>query len=78
MPRQTKHPIVYLALSPAALAGALGLEPRVIHEAILLGHLTPRQIGSKRRIWVGDAEQWFRKHWHVKTKKPPTKRSEQS
>ena len=70
MPRQTKNPIVFLALSPAALGVAMGVSPRVIHEAILLGHLTPRQIGSKRRIWVADAERWFRTHWKEHNRKP--------
>jgi hypothetical protein len=63
MPRQTKHPIVYLSLSPAALANAMTIPSRKVYEAILAGHLTVHQHGMHRRIWIGDAEEWFRKHW---------------
>lgn len=60
MPRQTKRPILYLALSPAALACAMTIPTRKIYEAILLGHLPVHQHGLQRRIWIADAEKWFR------------------
>ena len=63
MPRLTKRPILYLALSPAALACAMQIPPRKIHEAILLGYLPVRQHGLHRRILISDAEKWFREHW---------------
>jgi hypothetical protein len=63
MPRKTKQPILYLALSPAALATAMTIPARKIYEAILAGHLPVFQKGMHRRIWIGDAEKWFRTHW---------------
>lgn len=68
MPRKTKHPIVYIALSPAALATAMQIEPRHIYAAIAAGHLEVRQLpgSAARRIWIGGeggAENWFREIW---------------
>jgi hypothetical protein len=59
MPRVTT-PKVLLALSPTATATALGLHTDVIAEAIRDRKLIVRQVGAKRRIWVGDIEQFFK------------------
>lgn len=62
MPRVTKNPIVYLALSPAAVATAIGVRPEVVKDAIAEGKLIVRRIGVKRRIAVfgdGGVQQWF-------------------
>jgi hypothetical protein len=65
MSRKTKSPIVYLALSPAALATALGLRPAAVYDAITRGDLAVRALPgtAARRIWLADAEKWFRTHW---------------
>ena len=65
MSRKTKHPIVYVCLSPSALATAMDIAPRIIYQAIALGHLEVRQLPETvaRRIWIGDAEKWFRTYW---------------
>jgi hypothetical protein len=63
MPRKTKHPIVYLALSPAALATAVSVAPAVVHAAILAGELQVYTRGLARRILVSDAETWIRSQW---------------
>ena len=61
MPRPQKNPVVYLALSPAMLATALGLSTAVVYEAIASGALGPIYVkGVKRRILVSDAERWVR------------------
>jgi predicted regulator of Ras-like GTPase activity (Roadblock/LC7/MglB family) len=65
MPSKQKHPVVYLALSPAMLATALGLHFQDIAEAIERGELGPVYVkGVKRRILVSDAERWLRS-WEV-------------
>jgi hypothetical protein len=65
MSRKTKYPIVYVCLSPAALATAMDIAPRIIYQAIALGHLEVRHLPGTvaRRIWIGDAEKWFRTYW---------------
>jgi hypothetical protein len=75
MPRKTKSPIVYLALSPAMLAAAFDIAPRAVYAAIEAGHLEVRQLPGTvaRRISVADAEVWFREHWIKAT--PRTKRT---
>jgi hypothetical protein len=50
MPRQAKNPVVYLALSPAATATALGIEPRHVYDAIDDDELPVFIKGIKRRI----------------------------
>jgi hypothetical protein len=70
MPRKTKSPIVFLALSPSALATAIGVQPKVIHAAILRGELQVYQRGLARRVLVREAEDWIRNHWAQKTRKP--------
>jgi hypothetical protein len=65
MPRITKNPVVFLALSPAALATALGISTKQVADAILLGYLPVHALGTKRRIWIADAEKWFRTHWRI-------------
>jgi hypothetical protein len=61
MPAKQKHPVVYLALSPAMLATALGLKVDVIYGAIERNELGPVYVnGIKRRVLVSDAEQWVR------------------
>jgi hypothetical protein len=65
MPRKTKHPIVYIMLSPSALATACDLNPAVIYREILAGRLEVRTLPGTvaRRIWIADAEKWFREYW---------------
>jgi hypothetical protein len=58
MPRATKTPVVYLALSPAATATALGIQPRQVYDAIENGDLPVFLIGIKRRILVSHIERW--------------------
>jgi hypothetical protein len=65
MPRRTKNPVVFLALSPNALAVAFGIAPRNIYAAIAAGQLEVRSLPGTvaRRVLVADAEKWFRKFW---------------
>jgi hypothetical protein len=63
MPRRTKHPIVYVALSPAALATAVSIAPAVVAAAILAGELQVYTRGVARRILISDAENWIRNEW---------------
>jgi hypothetical protein len=56
MPRVTKSPVVYLALSPAATATALGVRPEVIKKAIESGALKVYRSGTKSRCLVSDIE----------------------
>jgi hypothetical protein len=72
MPYKTKSPIVFIALSPNALATAISVQPKVIHAAILNGELKVYQRGLARRILVGEAEDWIRNHWAQKTRKRRT------
>jgi hypothetical protein len=60
MPRVTKNPVVLLALSPAATATALCIQPSQVYDAIEKGKLQIFQIGIKRRILVSDIEAWVR------------------
>jgi hypothetical protein len=46
MSRKTKYPIVYVCLSPAALATAMDIAPRIIYQAIALGHLEVRHLAA--------------------------------
>ena len=73
MPRPTKHPAVFLALSPAATATALGISPAQIAAAIAAGDLIVRACGTKRRILVADIEHWVRRSW--KPAKQPKRKS---
>jgi hypothetical protein len=62
MPRTTKNPQVFLALSPAAVATALGIRPDEVADAINDGKLIVRRMGIKRRVAVfgtGGVQQWF-------------------
>jgi hypothetical protein len=65
MPRKTKSPVVYLALSPAMLACAFDVAPAKIYDAIEAGHLEVRRLPGTiaRRIFIADAEKWYREHW---------------
>jgi hypothetical protein len=63
MARKTKHPLVYLAVSPSMLATALSISPNVVAAAITAGELQVYTKGVARRILVCDAEQWIRKTW---------------
>jgi hypothetical protein len=65
MPRNNKYPVVYLALSPAMLSAAFDIAPRHVYDAIEAGHLEVRQLPGTiaRRIFIADAERWFRDHW---------------
>ncbi len=59
MARATKHPAVYLALSPAAVATAIGVHPTVVAKAIDAGELEVFQRGVARRILVSHVERWI-------------------
>jgi hypothetical protein len=65
MPRRTKNPVVFLALSPNALATAFGIHVRNIYQAIADEKLEIRSLPGTvaRRILVSDAERWFRRYW---------------
>ena len=58
MPRVTKHPVVFVALSPAACATALGILPQEIADAIESGDLPVFVKGIRRRILVSHLERW--------------------
>ena len=58
MPRVTKHPVVFLALSPAATATALGILPQEVSDAIADGELPVFVKGIRRRILVSHIERW--------------------
>jgi hypothetical protein len=77
MPRHQKNPLVFLALSPAATATALGVNyGRVIAPAIASGALIVRQCGAKRRIAVfgdGGIQQYFESLPQKKMSKPKRK-----
>jgi hypothetical protein len=61
MPAKQKHPVVFIALPPAALATACGISQRTVNSEILAGRLGPVfQLGLARRILVSDAEGWIR------------------
>jgi hypothetical protein len=74
MPRKTKHPVVFIALSPAALATAIGVRPDVIYDAILRGELKVYQRGLARRVLVSECEEWIRNQWAQKTRKQPVRK----
>lgn len=69
MPRQTKHPKVFLALSPAAVATALCIAPRKVYEAIADEKLPVFVNGLSRRILVSDLEHWVRSWPQIKPKR---------
>jgi len=69
MPRVTKNPQVYLALSPAAVATALGIRPDEVADAINSGALPVHVMGLKRRVHVSDIERWFRSWKQIEPKK---------
>jgi hypothetical protein len=74
MPRITKRPVCFVALSPAALATAIGVQPRVVYDAILIGEFPLYQRGMARRILISDAESWIRTTWRkAKPKRQKTK-----
>lgn len=60
MPRSTIKPVVFLALSPAATATAIGVRPEVINAAIASGALPVYANGIKRRILCSDVEAFVR------------------
>jgi hypothetical protein len=60
MPRVTQSPKLYLALSPAAVATALGVRPEIVKDAIAKEILPVYVNGIKRRILVSDVEAWVR------------------
>jgi excisionase family DNA binding protein len=65
MPRATKHVHAFIAMSPDALANAIGVSTRKVRDAILAGDLPVYQSGTQRRILISDAEAWVRS-WHKK------------
>jgi hypothetical protein len=70
MPRISKRPILYLALSPAAVANALCIRDDEVAEAIESGTLPVHVKGIKRRILIADVEQWVRSWPAPKQRKP--------
>lgn len=70
MPRVTKNPQVYLALSPAAVATALDIRADEVATAINDGLLPVFVMGIKRRILVADVERWVRVWKQPKRKVP--------
>jgi hypothetical protein len=52
-----------IALSPAALADALGIDRRKVDHAIKHQSLSVYQLGASRRILVADAVDWVRTTW---------------
>jgi hypothetical protein len=60
MPRQTKSPIMLLALSPAGVATALGIRPDEVADAIRAGLLPVYVQGIKRRVLCSDVEAWVK------------------
>jgi predicted regulator of Ras-like GTPase activity (Roadblock/LC7/MglB family) len=67
MPKARKN-VVYLALSPAATAHALGLSEQVVRDAIANDELGPLYVkGTKTRLLVSDIETWVRS-WPKKSK----------
>lgn len=70
MPRVTKNPQVYLALSPAAVASALDIRADEVSAAINDGLLPVFVMGIKRRILVADIERWVRSWPQPKRKVP--------
>ena len=60
MPRKTKHPQVLLALTRAATATAVGVQPRDVDRAVDSGILPVYTIGARVRILTADIEAWIR------------------
>jgi hypothetical protein len=60
MPRVTKNPEVFLALSPAGVATALGIRDDEVATGIKSGALPIHIMGIKRRILTADVERWVR------------------
>ncbi|SDI54226.1 MULTISPECIES: helix-turn-helix domain-containing protein [Bradyrhizobium] len=60
MPRVATRPEVYLALSPAATATALGISYSHVRDAINEGVLPVYVVGVKHRIHVSDIERFLR------------------
>jgi hypothetical protein len=73
MPRVSKNPLVFLALSPAGVATALGIRPDEVKDAIDAKLLPVFVKGIKHRILVADIERWVRS-WPQPTKRKYTKR----
>jgi hypothetical protein len=65
MPRANLSPLFPIALSPQRLAQALEINPRVVLAAIRANELPVHQLGTKRRVLVGDAVEWIREYWSV-------------
>jgi hypothetical protein len=72
MPRATKNPIVYLALSPAATATALGIKASEVADAIDSDALPVFVKGVRRRILVSHIERWVLS-WPQPAKRKPRK-----
>jgi len=75
MPRQRKHPRVFIALSPSACADACQISYPTILSAISAGELPVRTYtqGNARRILVSDLEAWLRTYWTSGGAKPKRK-----
>jgi hypothetical protein len=73
MPRISERPSMYLALSPAGVANALGIRPDEVKKAIDANLLPVHVMGIKRRILGADIEAWVRS-WPKPTKRVYRKR----
>jgi hypothetical protein len=70
MPRISKRPLLFLALSPAAVANALCIRDDEVNAGIKSDALPVHVIGIKRRILVADVEAWVRS-WPAPSKRKP-------
>jgi hypothetical protein len=73
MPRETKTPIVLLALSAAAVATSIDVRPDQVAAAIATGALPVHCLGVRRRILVKDVLAWIERDW-----KKPTPRKKRN
>ena len=73
MPRVSKRPALFLALSPAGAANALCIQPQKVRDAIQKKLLPVHVNGANHRILVADVEKWVRS-WPQPTKRIYRKR----
>lgn len=63
MPRKPKFPTVYVAISPAMAAEAIGKPVAFIKGEVLAGRLNSYQSGLAHRIIVEDLAPYIRDYW---------------